>query len=258
VTIRVVQLDLIDELVGFSNSAPGQTFTVAFPPAVDDSALITVKVNDVPWTRVVAFTGLDPTSEAYVFNALTGQVQFGDGIQGKVPPNGHTIKVSYTPDAVLHGKQIAEQLWVGVQSNGAIANPVAVSLERRTPLDFSHVSVLHKPLVSVSGVWLATDPNRLGTNFFTGGSFDTAGGFIALGTPLPDLSQDVFVDYAYTIADDLEGGFTQIGRTVAHPFANAIPGNNAKKLNFRAVVPPSASPSGLAIIRFKVRCSYRQ
>jgi len=256
ITVSVVRLDLVDELEGFSSGIANQSFSVGFPPVLLDP-FFEVKVQDVRWTRVSTFAGLAPSDEAYTFNEVTGTITFGDGIQGKIPPAGHSIKCSYTPDTLLFGREVSEQLWVGVQSSGVISNPVTVLLEIDTPTDTLHVPVQHTPMLGVSGVFLHSDPHRLGTNFFSGGSFDAVNGIITLGTLLPDTN-DVLVDYTYAIADDAEGGFTHIGRTVKHTFANPIPKNNAKRLNFRVVVPQQASPSGLAEIRFKLRFEYKE
>ena len=256
VKASVVQMDFVDELTGSSNGTASQVFTVAFPPIVDDGLTI-VKVNDVAWTRVTSFAGLAPTDEAYILNPTAGTITFGDGLQGKVPPLGNTIKVSYTPDTFLYGKEVTEQLWIGIKSNGVISNPVAVPLEQNTPSDLTHVTARNTPVVSVLGVFLLTDPFKVGTNFFTGGGFNASTGLINLGTPLPNTN-DVWVDYTYTIGDDAEGGFTQIGKTVSHSFVNSIPSNNAKRLTLVVVIPAAASPSGLNTIRFKLRFEFKQ
>ncbi len=257
VTISVVEFNLVDELLGSSNGLASQLFTVAFPPAVDNNDKITIKVNNIGWTRVSSFAGFQPTSEIYTFNATTGTITFGDGLQGKIPPAGNSIKASYTPDTQLFGKQAIEQLWIGVQSSGVISNNITTQLEERNATDTTHVQIIHHPkVVSVSGVWLATDPNRLGTNYFTGGGFNDQTGIINLGTPLPSI-QRVLVDYVYTIADDAEGIFTQLNDVVTHTFTNSIPSNNAKRLNFLAAIPSDASSSGLATIKLKVRITYK-
>jgi len=258
VTMSVQRLDVVDQLLGTSDGTASQVFTVAFPPVVDDNSLITVKVNDVVWTRVSNFVGQDPASEVYTINTTTGDVTFGDDLQGKIPTFGYTIKATYTPDTIFYGKQTVDQLWIGVQSNGVISNNRTVPQEEDTPSDVDHVVVLRHPkVVSVNGVFLLSDPFKVGTNYFTGGSFDDQTGIITLGTSLPDTSH-VYVDYVSTIQDDAEGAFTQVGGTTTHEFANVIPANNAKKLNFRVVIPASASPSGMDTIRFKLRFDYTE
>lgn len=256
VTLTVLQLDIIDQLLGTSNGTASQVFPVAFPPVVDDSDLIIVQVNDISWTRVSTFTASGPLDEVYTINATTGNITFGDGLQGKIPPFGNTIKATYTPNTIFYGKQTVEQLWLGVQSNTVIATTRSVPLEEAVPSDVTHVQVARAPLiVAVNGVFLGSDPFKVGTNYFTGGGFDAVTGIITLGTALPDTNS-VFVDYTYTIEDDSESGFAQVGGDTVHEFANSIPANNAKKLNFRVVIPSSASPSGFSNIRFKLRITY--
>lgn len=57
----------------------------------------------------------------------------------------------------------------------------------------THVTVEHT-VRQVQGVWLATDPGHIGTNYFTGGSF--AGNTITLGTALPGPHPNVAVVYS--------------------------------------------------------------
>lgn len=256
IVLSALELNLVDELVGTSTGGLSQTFPVAFPP-VDVLDDLIVKVNNVAWTSLDTFVGAGPTDEVYTFDFTTGIVTFGDGTQGKIPPTGNTITISYTPNTILHGIEVSEQLWLGVQSNGIIANSITVDRERATPADVNTVSTLRTPIVSVTGVFTNDDPNRLGTNFFTSGSFDAQSGTITLGTPLPNTN-DVLIDYTYQIEDDAEAAFTQIGRTTKSATLNNIPSNNGKKLNFRIVVPTLASPSSPQKIRFKLRVSYKQ
>jgi len=256
IVLSVLELNLVDELVGTSAGTASQTFTVAFPP-VETLDTLTVKVNNVEWTRLDTFVGTGPTDEVYTFDFTLGQVTFGDGTQGKIPPGGNTITVSYTPDTILFGKETSEQLWLGVQSNGVIANTVTVDRERVAPLDIDTCVTLRSPITNVTGVFLNSDPNKLGTNFFTSGAFDANTGTITLGTSLPSV-QDVLIDYTYQIEDDVEPTFVQIGRLTKSATLNPIPSNNGKKLNFIIIVPSSASPSSPQTIRFKLRVEFKQ
>lgn len=52
--------------------------------------------------------------------------------------------------------------------------------------------------ITITGVFLKTDPNRTGTNYFTAGSFNSTTGEITLGSALPGANTDVFVDYTFT------------------------------------------------------------
>lgn len=256
IQLSVLELNIVDELLGTSSGGASQTFVVAFPPIETLDATI-VKVNDIAWTEVTAFAGTSPTDEIYTLNKSTGTITFGDGLQGKIPPIGLSIKSSYTPDTILRGKEVSEQLWLGVQSNGVISNTITIDIERATPADIDTVTTLRSPIINVTGVFLNTDPNRLGTNFFTSGSFDANTGTITLGTSLPN-TDDVLIDYTYAIDDDVEATFTQIGRTVKTAVLNPIPSNNGKKFNFIIIPPSAASPSSPSTIRFKLRVEFRQ
>lgn len=256
IVLSVLELNLVDELVGTSAGTASQTFTVAFPP-VETLDTLTVKVNNIEWERLDTFVGSAPTDEVYTFDFTTGTVTFGDGTQGQIPPNGNTITVSYTPDTILFGKEVSEQLFLGVQSNGVIANTVTVDRERVVPLDVDTAVTLRSPISGVTGVFLNSDPNKLGTNFFPGGGFDANTGTITLGTSLPSV-QDVLIDYTYQIEDDVESTFVQIGRLTKSATLNPIPSNNGKKLNFQISVPSSASPSSPQKIRFKLQIEFNQ
>lgn len=80
----------------------------------------------------------------------------------------------------------------------------AIVDEAQTSTTTTKVTVMYLPL-SVTGVWLASDPGHAGTNYYTGGSF--TGLDLTLGTPLPGATTAVLVNY-----DALHGGsFLQMG-----------------------------------------------
>lgn len=259
VEFRILALELIDELQGVSTGGANQTFTVAFPPVFDDETLypLVVKVGGIIYTRVDTLAGSGAADEVYTFNFSTGLLTFGDNLTGKIPPVGQNITVTYSPDTTDFGSEIAQQNWFSVQSSGVINNPVTVDLERQTSDTTLTVTVAHTPIVSVVGVFLNSDPNRLGTNFFTGGSFNSSTGEVTLGTPLPSATEDVLIDYTYEIADDAESDFTTIGQATTHQFENPIPTNNAKLLNISLTPPANASPSGFVDIKFRIRVSFK-
>ena len=65
----------------------GQTKIPEITSPVTDSAE-RLKENWVSWEEVPDFYGSEPTDRHYVLNHLTGEVQFGDGHNGRVPPIG--------------------------------------------------------------------------------------------------------------------------------------------------------------------------
>ena len=258
ITLSVLGLNIADELVGLSDGSPSQSFIVTYFPVIaeDINNPVIVKVNGVTWTAVVSLAGLSSTDEAYTFDYNTGTLQFGDNINGKIPPMSSTIEVTYTPDTVEFGTEVQEFAWLGVRSAGVISNDVSVVLERQTSADENHVNVAHTLITTVTGVYLNTDSHRQGTNYFTGGTFNATTGYVTLGTILPSPDTIVLVDYTYTIIDDAEASFTQIGGSTAHTFLNAIPSNNAKQISLRIMAPATASPSGPLNLRFRIRLDF--
>lgn len=258
-TIKVLGLNLVDELVGTSNGTASQSFTVAFPPVIanDSENPLIVKVNGVIWTLVADLLTAGNTDEVYEFDYNTGIVSFGDNINGKIPPTGNLVEISYTPDTVEFGTEISEFNWLGIQSTGIISNPRLVGNEREIAIDTTHVAVAHTPIVSITGVFLNSDPGHFGTNYFTGGTFNAMTGIITLGTALPSSNETVLIEYQYTIKDDVEPGFTQIGKETSHTFLNPIPSNNAKLIYLRLTPPATTSPSGFMNLQFRLRVDYK-
>ena len=257
-TMSVLGLNIENELVGFSNGASYQSFTVSYHPTVngDPNNPVVVKVNGIIWAQVSTFSGSGSSDEIYMYDYTTGVLSFGDNLHGKIPLISSTIEVTYTPDKTEFGAEIQEFLWVGVKSSGVVSNPVSVYLERQISTDERHIALSHVNLVSVTGVYLITDSHRLGTNYYTGGTFNPATGSVTLGSNLPAYQSEVLIDYSYTILDDAEASYTQIGSSVSHTFLNPIPSNNAKQIYLRIAAPTTASPSGPVNLRFRIRLDF--
>lgn len=81
-----------------------------------------------------------------------------------------------------------------VDSSSRLAGPIVN--EPRTSETTTTLTTLYN-VQSVDGVWLASDPNHLGTNYFTGGSVQTPKyvDVIKLGTALPAANTAVLVSY---------------------------------------------------------------
>jgi len=253
VAIQVVEMLIEDEILGTSDGSSSQSFTTAFFPIIDldaDNPII-VEVAGIAWTRVFSFTGQSPTAEVYTINIDTGVVQFGSGAEGKVPPLGDQIKISYTPNDLLHGAELVNRRYFAVRSTGVIANTITQSNESETSTDATHVTVLHTGITSVTKVVLASDPN--GSDFFPGGSFDPVTGIITLGFSLPLANSEVLVTYTYSIADDAETDFTFLGKGETHQFAAPIPSNNAKLLFFQVSLLDNASPTNGMKVKFRLK-----
>ena len=77
-----------------SNGTAGQSFYAQYPPVALNSQ--TVYVNGTAWTPVTSLSSAAPTAQAYTINNTTGQIQFGNGTNGAIPPSGDTVTISYT------------------------------------------------------------------------------------------------------------------------------------------------------------------
>ena len=74
-----------------------------------------------------------------------------------------------------------------------ITKNIAAGTIQKTSLDNSDVSVSGAGIVNVTGVW--TNSSCTGTNYYTGGYYNSTSGLITLGTLLPSASQNVWVSY---------------------------------------------------------------
>lgn len=115
-----------DEIVGSSDGAPGQTFTVSSPPIIEgevwidertalsegarerlegDPAVETKRVNGrgdeleafwVRWRQVDDFLETGDDDRVYALDPTVGELTFGDGVGGRIPPRGRdNVTVTY-------------------------------------------------------------------------------------------------------------------------------------------------------------------
>lgn len=263
ITVDILEMHIVDELVGTSDGTADQVFSVAFPPVIqgDLDNAVYVKVGVTSWTEVQSFAGAANTDEVFVVDYTNGTITFGNGVNGAIPANGELIYVTYSPNTATYGVEARDDGWFGVQSADVDRNDRTILLNPSDVIDTTQVQLVHIPLISVSavqGIWLPDDPNRLGTNYFTGGSYNDVTGVVILGTVLPGGITQVLADYKYTIADDAESDFAQLSTNVTHTFDNPIPSRNAKKLNFHLVVPAGVSPTNGVHIKIRFRISYTE
>lgn len=256
IIIELIRLYVSQEWV--SDGSSEQSYTVSFIPVASD-VVEEVLVDDVEWRRVDSFSGLGSEDEVYKFNYTTGLLEFGNGSEGKIPPNGDTIKITYTPDKNVYGKQIYSDKWVSLKSSGVIANEVhigSVITEESIKVDDDTVQVLRYPKFidanAIIGVW--DNANKAGTNYFTGGSYDVDSGIIHLGTSM--TAETPYTEYKYEIKDDEEAVYILLGDGVKKVCENPIPQNNAKRLQLKVDVPASATTEGGNFLRVLLRVYY--
>lgn len=84
------------ERIGVSNGSPGQKFSLRSSPMIDNT--LSVTVNSTAYTLITNFIEAGATDKACILETdenLVTYVIFGDGINGVIPPNGHTIRATY-------------------------------------------------------------------------------------------------------------------------------------------------------------------
>ncbi|MGH3655030.1 MAG: hypothetical protein ACRDUA_00070 [Micromonosporaceae bacterium] len=76
-----------------SDGRAGQRLEVFYPPVAPDSQ--TVYVNGVAWSEVDDLAGAAAGDRVYTFDAASGEIRFGDGTHGAVPPDGAPLTADY-------------------------------------------------------------------------------------------------------------------------------------------------------------------
>ena len=126
-TGRVANVSVVeDELLGSGDGSPNASFTVKRPPVVDLEVwvdeLSSVSASDreglrdeapervdvqrdrrgdvtafwVRWTPVADFLGSDRDDREYVVDRVAGEITFGDGTAGRIPPHGRdNVRATY-------------------------------------------------------------------------------------------------------------------------------------------------------------------
>jgi predicted phage baseplate assembly protein len=92
-----------NEVVGGSDGAPSQTFTLSSTPVLDGTLKLTIDEGSgpEPWTEVEDFSGSGPSDNVYILDPTTGVIKLGDGKQGNIPvanvtnPSASVVAVSY-------------------------------------------------------------------------------------------------------------------------------------------------------------------
>jgi len=142
-----------DQMLGTGNGYPEQS--VSLPDTQVDTASLQLEVSEhnqfEPWEQVPHFGDSGPHSKVYVFDAVSGLVQFGDGIRGKRPPAHSRIRAAYyrygggsagnLPAGTLKqlaGNPTQYELRHEWPTSGGIDGETVAEAERRIPAHLSH------------------------------------------------------------------------------------------------------------------------
>ena len=120
-------ITLQQEILGSSNSNPNQVFQTTKAPVLQGQQLevqeretLVAQEAETPdqgqfvwiiWRPQSDFYGSKPQDRHYVLDALTGEVRFGDGKSGKIPPRGrNNIRITYRAGGGQRGDRAAKTL----------------------------------------------------------------------------------------------------------------------------------------------------
>lgn len=118
-TVPAEQAETIrDEALGGSNGRPNQSFKLANAPVLRGSLQLEVDEGDgfQLWAPVDDFFGSSFSDRHYVLNRATGEVRFGDGLNGAIPvgnvdnPEGNVVAREYRTGGGTRGNVPAGKL----------------------------------------------------------------------------------------------------------------------------------------------------
>jgi predicted phage baseplate assembly protein len=104
-TVTATQAQTVTaEVLGGSDGSPNQTFTLTNTPVL--AGTLQLQVNETgtdfeTWAEVTDFFGSDANAQVYVLDRTTGEIRFGDGVNGAIPlanvdnPTGNIVAQTY-------------------------------------------------------------------------------------------------------------------------------------------------------------------
>lgn len=117
-----------EPVLGKSSGLPYQTFTTTNWPVLVGSEVVTV--DSRVWQAVDDFDASNPESEHYVLNGDKGEILFGDGVQGKIPPEAVEIRITYRCGGGEIGNIGAKAITKAYDKND---NPMEINLTNHFP-----------------------------------------------------------------------------------------------------------------------------
>lgn len=97
-TVRAAQGESVKEILGVSSGLPGQEFKTNAAPVLAGSEALQAEDGGGGWEDWIAVDGFDasrPDDRHYLLAPDTGKVIFGNGVNGKIPPAGRKLRLSY-------------------------------------------------------------------------------------------------------------------------------------------------------------------
>lgn len=99
-----------DGMLEKSNGLPGQVFKLLETPVLRGSLKLALAGEE--WKEVEDFDGSGPESPHFTLDSMKGEIRFGDGLQGKVPPEDTKIQaLEYESSRGDQGNLPASSRW---------------------------------------------------------------------------------------------------------------------------------------------------
>ncbi|MCU1670268.1 MAG: hypothetical protein JWP40_3195 [Blastococcus sp.] len=97
-----------DEVLGVSDGSPGQRFRTTRTPVLNGERVDVLTAGEWrTWERTPDLAGSGPLDRHYVLDREHGEVLFGDGRHGAVPPTGSPVRATYRSGGGSAGNQPA-------------------------------------------------------------------------------------------------------------------------------------------------------
>jgi len=81
------------EVLDPSSGLPDKIFTTLYSPIIDGTHAVAIQGEE--WEEVDDFDASNPEDKHYMVSRDKGEVIFGDGVRGKIPPKDEGIKIKY-------------------------------------------------------------------------------------------------------------------------------------------------------------------
>ena len=86
-----------DQLLGRGNGRPDQSFELTTDPILIPASgpAVRIEVGDDAWEMVTSFEASGPSDAHYVFDTDTQRVEFGNGLNGRMPMAGQDVRAAW-------------------------------------------------------------------------------------------------------------------------------------------------------------------
>lgn len=113
-TVPAVQLENINELE-YGLGEPDQKIELSKKPVITGSLKVFIGFSDAKedaWVEKDDFESSGPEDKHYLFNPDKGEITFGNGLNGMIPPESQKIRISYKATLGQKGNISSGQKWI--------------------------------------------------------------------------------------------------------------------------------------------------